>query len=240
MLRYQSCGKRQSWKSREATQRVGSPSIVKFPDLYSQGPTLACFALLKPLAMCYKPCNVWQVWLQSIISRAKCLWSNRDFFVDPSAGKTSRNSKCCCLSCQRPRCRHQRSVHSCRGWNCADDCVNRVLIEQRITRHHAGWVCSFRAFLLRQWQWMAISSSPEPRVSFNLVDFYHNESSLFGVDSLKMSFKETADILRALTPGFESGDFPAPDVQAFPLVQGSEIYRGMNEARLKRKIVLNP
>ena len=35
---------------------------------------------------------------------------------------------------------------------------------------------------------IAISSSPEPRVSFNLVDFYHNESRLFGVDSLKLSF----------------------------------------------------
>lgn len=47
---------------------------------------------------------------------------------------------------------------------------------------------------------VAISSSPEPQVSFNLVNFYHNESRLLGVDSLKLSFEETAEILRRLTP----------------------------------------
>ena len=56
---------------------------------------------------------------------------------------------------------------------------------------------------------VAVSSSPEPRVSFNLVDFYHNESRLLGVDSLKLSFEETAEILRQLSPGIESGTFPA-------------------------------
>jgi NADPH2:quinone reductase len=87
---------------------------------------------------------------------------------------------------------------------------------------------------------VAISSSPEPRVNFNLVDFYHNESRLLGVDSLKLSFKEAADILRVLTPGFESGDFPPPDIQTFPLDQGPEIYRRMHETRIKEKIILNP
>ena len=87
---------------------------------------------------------------------------------------------------------------------------------------------------------VAISSSPEPRVGFNLVDFYHNESRLLGVDSLKLSFQEAADILRELTPGFESGEFPPPDVQAFPLIQGPKIYREMHEGRIKGKIVLNP
>jgi NADPH:quinone reductase-like Zn-dependent oxidoreductase len=87
---------------------------------------------------------------------------------------------------------------------------------------------------------VAISSSPDPRVTFNLVDFYHNESRLFGVDSLKMSFPEAADILRQLTPGFESGEFPPPAVQAFPLDTGPQIYRDINDGRLKGKIVLNP
>ena len=35
---------------------------------------------------------------------------------------------------------------------------------------------------------VAISSTSTPRVSFNLVDFYHNESRLIGVDTLKLSF----------------------------------------------------
>ena len=87
---------------------------------------------------------------------------------------------------------------------------------------------------------VAISSSPEPRVSFNLVDFYHNESRLFGTDSLKISFTEAAEILRDLTPGFESGEFPPPELQTFPLAQGPETYLAVHEARIKTKAILVP
>jgi NADPH:quinone reductase len=87
---------------------------------------------------------------------------------------------------------------------------------------------------------IAISSSPEPRVSFNLVDFYHNESRLFGVDSLKLGFQETGDILRRLTTGFENGDFPPPEVETYPLEQGPGLYRGMSEGKVKGKPVLVP
>ena len=87
---------------------------------------------------------------------------------------------------------------------------------------------------------VAIGSNPEPRVSFNLVDFYHNECRLLGLDSLKLSFEEAAQTLRELTPGFESGEFPAPLVQAFPIAKGPEIYRGIYESRLKGKVVLVP
>ena len=87
---------------------------------------------------------------------------------------------------------------------------------------------------------IAISSSPEPCVNFNLVDFYHNESRLFGVDSLKLSFQNTGDILRRLTPGFEIGDFPPPQVETYPLEQGPTVYRDMNESKIKGKPVLVP
>jgi NADPH:quinone reductase-like Zn-dependent oxidoreductase len=87
---------------------------------------------------------------------------------------------------------------------------------------------------------IAISSSPEPRVSFNLVDFYHNESRLFGVDSLKLGFQETGDILRRITTGFESGDFPPPEVETYPLEQGPGLYRDMTEGKVKGKPVLVP
>jgi NADPH:quinone reductase len=87
---------------------------------------------------------------------------------------------------------------------------------------------------------VAISSSPEPRVSFNLVDFYHNESRLLGVDSLKLSFEETAEILRQLTPGIESGIFPPPRVETFPLEEGPGLYRDMAESKIKGKPILIP
>jgi NADPH2:quinone reductase len=88
---------------------------------------------------------------------------------------------------------------------------------------------------------IAISSSPDPRVSFNLVDFYHNESRLLGVDSLKLSFQETGDILRRLTNGFETGDFPPPEVETYSLEQGPAVYRDLNESKkIKGKPVLIP
>jgi NADPH:quinone reductase-like Zn-dependent oxidoreductase len=87
---------------------------------------------------------------------------------------------------------------------------------------------------------VAISSSPEPRVGFNLVHFYHNESRLFGVDSLKVSFTEAGDTLRELLPGFESGEFPPPEAESVPLENAPEVYRGLQEGRLKEKMVLKP
>lgn len=96
------------------------------------------------------------------------------------------------------------------------------------------------ACLARRGRQVAISSGPEPRVSFNLVDFYHNESRLFGLDTLKMPFEQAATILRELTPHFESGAFPPPQFDVFPLEQGPEIYRKIQEGQLKSKAVLKP
>jgi NADPH:quinone reductase len=87
---------------------------------------------------------------------------------------------------------------------------------------------------------VAISSSAEPRVSFNLVDFYHNESRLLGVDSLKLSFEETAEILRQLAPRFESGRFPPPSVEMVSLEEGPRLYRDIAESKIKGKPILIP
>jgi NADPH2:quinone reductase len=87
---------------------------------------------------------------------------------------------------------------------------------------------------------VVIASNPEPRVNFNLVDFYHNESRLLGVDSLKLGFEEAATILRALTPLIESGELPLPKVEAYPLTQAPQLYRGIASSTLKGKPVLVP
>jgi NADPH:quinone reductase-like Zn-dependent oxidoreductase len=96
------------------------------------------------------------------------------------------------------------------------------------------------ASLARRGRHVAIASAGEPLVSFNLIDFYHNESRLLGLDTLKLGFAEAAAILRQLAPGFESGEFPASDCQTFPLDQAPEIYRQMHESKLKGKVVLTP
>jgi NADPH2:quinone reductase len=87
---------------------------------------------------------------------------------------------------------------------------------------------------------VVIASNPEPRVNFNLVDFYHNESRLLGVDSLKFDFEETAEILRSLTPLIENGELPLPKVETYPLVQAPELYRGIASSTVKGKPVLIP
>jgi NADPH2:quinone reductase len=87
---------------------------------------------------------------------------------------------------------------------------------------------------------VAIASNPDPRVAFNLVDFYHNESRLLGVDSLKWSFEEAAGILRSLTPLLESGALPPPQVEAYPLEQAPQLYRDIAASAVKGKPVLVP
>ncbi|HWB60550.1 MAG TPA: zinc-binding alcohol dehydrogenase family protein [Chthoniobacteraceae bacterium] len=87
---------------------------------------------------------------------------------------------------------------------------------------------------------VAISSGGSPMVSFNLVDFYHNQSRLLGFDSLKLSIEQCAAILRAVSAHFESGAFPPPQVETFPLDDALRLYREMAVSTLKVKAVLAP
>jgi NADPH2:quinone reductase len=41
---------------------------------------------------------------------------------------------------------------------------------------------------------VAISSAGDPRVSFSLVDFYHNFSTMLGVDSFDLTLQQIAEI----------------------------------------------
>jgi NADPH:quinone reductase-like Zn-dependent oxidoreductase len=96
------------------------------------------------------------------------------------------------------------------------------------------------ASLARRGRQVAIASTGQPLVSFNLIDFYHNESRLLGLDTLKLSFVEAAGILRQLAPGLESGEFRPSDSQTFPLERGPEVYREIHASKLKGKAVLTP
>jgi NADPH2:quinone reductase len=96
------------------------------------------------------------------------------------------------------------------------------------------------AALARRGRQVEITSGGMPKVSFNITDFYHNESRLIGVDSLKWGFAEAAQILRDLAPAFESGEFPLPKVRASPLESGPEVYRQIDTGTLREKVVLVP
>jgi len=87
---------------------------------------------------------------------------------------------------------------------------------------------------------VAIASNPDPRVSFNLVDFYHRESRLFGVDSVKITFEEAAEILRGLAPGIEDGTFLSPATRTVSFSGVVEAYRLLGEGKVKQKLILVP
>jgi NADPH2:quinone reductase len=96
------------------------------------------------------------------------------------------------------------------------------------------------AALARRGRQIAISSAGVPQVTFSLIDFYHNESQLIGVDSLKVGMAEAAQILRGLVPEFESGRLPPPEVRSLPLERGPEVYRQIDAGLIRGKVVLTP
>jgi NADPH:quinone reductase-like Zn-dependent oxidoreductase len=88
---------------------------------------------------------------------------------------------------------------------------------------------------------VAISSSPDPKVTFNLVDFYHNESHLIGLDSIQLSFQDTGRILKELLPYFESGHFaPLGDLVPVGFDGVLSAYRKLSEGRSRGKYVFVP
>lgn len=96
------------------------------------------------------------------------------------------------------------------------------------------------AALSRRGRQIEISSGGMPRVGFNITDFYHNESRLIGVDSLKWGFAEAAQTLRDLAPAFQKGELPLPNVKISPLENGPDVYRQIEAGTIREKVVLVP
>jgi NADPH:quinone reductase-like Zn-dependent oxidoreductase len=68
-------------------------------------------------------------------------------------------------------------------------------------------------------------ASPDPRrVTFDLIDFYHQALTLTGVDSLKLAGPAIAAIMTALAAGFASGRLRPPAVRTWPLARVAEAY----------------
>jgi NADPH:quinone reductase len=85
-----------------------------------------------------------------------------------------------------------------------------------------------------------IAATGQREVSFDLTDFYHNESRLFGVDTLKRDLTASANILDALAPGFVAGDYrAAPIAEICGLAGAQEAYRKV-AAGAAGRIVLRP
>ena len=94
------------------------------------------------------------------------------------------------------------------------------------------------ASLAQRGRQVAIASPGDGRVTFNLVDFYHKEARLLGLDTLKLSFNEAAEILKGLLPGFKEGIFSPPPVETVSLDDALAAYRAVLEGGSGRKFII--
>src|SRR6266850_407657 len=86
-----------------------------------------------------------------------------------------------------------------------------------------------------------IASVGDRRVSFDLVDFYHNESRLFGVDTRQRDATASAALLEALTPFFDDGLFQPPVIDhVIPLSDGRMAYKQVAQGDVRGRLVLMP
>jgi NADPH2:quinone reductase len=85
-----------------------------------------------------------------------------------------------------------------------------------------------------------IAVTGQREVSFDLADFYHNESRLLGVDTLKRDLTASATVLDALTEGFVAGDYhAAPIAETYALREAKEAYRKVANGT-EGRVVLRP
>jgi D-arabinose 1-dehydrogenase-like Zn-dependent alcohol dehydrogenase len=63
---------------------------------------------------------------------------------------------------------------------------------------------------------VAITSTGDPRVSFNLIDFYHNLSGCLECT--------VADITDGLRSGFETGALRPPPIEIVPFEKAVDVY----------------
>jgi NADPH:quinone reductase len=94
------------------------------------------------------------------------------------------------------------------------------------------------ALVKRRGRVVEISSTGKRRVEFDVVDFYHNETQLLGVDSAKLGVAESARLMTALVEGFESGALQAPAIaERFELARARDAYASV-AAGTRGRVVL--
>jgi NADPH:quinone reductase len=85
---------------------------------------------------------------------------------------------------------------------------------------------------------VAITSTGDTRVSFDLVAFYHNQSRLIGFDSIALSDADVAGIFDELRIGFDTGELTAPEIETTPLEKAAEAYVKAGRGGRKQVLVM--
>ena len=82
-------------------------------------------------------------------------------------------------------------------------------------------------------------STIERTVTFDILGFYRRNLQMLGVDTLKLTVTQCAQVLNALLPGFDDGSLRAFDVDAsalLPLDDASEAYRRVIAGSMDRVV----
>lgn len=85
-----------------------------------------------------------------------------------------------------------------------------------------------------------IAAQGDATAGLHLRDFYHNETRLLGVDSLKIDAVRAARVLDELAGGFADGSLGLPEVRAFPLAEAAAAYAAVAAGAGGRKVVVVP
>jgi NADPH:quinone reductase len=93
--------------------------------------------------------------------------------------------------------------------------------------------------LARGGRQVAISSAGDPRVSFSLVEFYHNMLRLLGVDSYGLDSQQLREIEDELRRGFETGALKPPPIEIVPFEKAVDAYSRVAARQAKTKQVLS-
>jgi NADPH2:quinone reductase len=119
-----------------------------------------------------------------------------------------------------------REITGGQGANIAFDCVGGPLFEPCLKS------------LGQRGRQINITSVGTRRVSFDLLDFYHRQLALYGVDTRAYDTVASAAILKQLTPGFESGALrSAPIESRYSIDEAIEAY-GKVDSGATGKVVL--
>ena len=115
-----------------------------------------------------------------------------------------------------------------RGVDVVLDCVGAAMFEPAL------------AMLAHGGRLVSLTSRGQRRVSFDLLDFYHNENRLLGVDSLARGVVQAAQVMEGLAPGFQDGSLQPPLVdRVLPLEAAAEAYQRVADGA-RGRVVLVP
>jgi len=95
------------------------------------------------------------------------------------------------------------------------------------------------ALVKRRGRVVQISATGKRRVELDLIDFYHNETQLFGADSAPRTLAESAKVLAQLVDGFQRGDLEAPAIaKQFDLAHAKQAYEAVAAGSRGRVVIV--